>query len=282
MRTIGRILGMTAMLLSLHATSYAQETPYASVPGQPIELSISELSVVNYTPKTPYAADLYNMLQNMASRDIYIKERGGPISSPPIRNMSFFIDQIILYDTEAYIAQVLETLEKLDRPLSEESSTNEEEKIGIDYYQPRFISLEAALDALKPLKRTVIASGEHRPSVTYVEQRNLIILRGTQESLGQMNALLDRVDVPEDQVILTCYLLQSFHKDDLESDEGAAPAELTENLRNILPDHNFETVGFSLLRTSLSPGREITLRVSGAGGAYQLSFQPAALSLIHI
>jgi len=73
---------------------------------------------------------------------------------------------------------------------------------------------------------------------------------------------------------LTCYLLQARKGGE---DTGAAPAELVNNLRNILPGMNFETIGFAMLQSGVAAERQVSLRMeSRVGTKLRLNFTPIA------
>jgi hypothetical protein len=263
----------SALLLALPLVLQAQgaETP----PGRSADLPVVSLDAIElstYAPRHVPVDGLLRIAERTVGRTLYVRERGGE-TGPPVDNLSQLGGSIVMYDEPAYVARIMESLRALDQP----AARNDAEALVVREYAPRYISLSSAGDALRPFQRRYESGdGSARmlsENVSYLEERNQIVLRDTEENLRRMQDLLARLDVPEPQALLTCYLVQA----DPAGDGAGLPKDLLANLARIVPQFRFRSVGFALLQTSIAPGRTLSLRIDGAHEVgFDLSFAPVA------
>ncbi len=259
-------LAFLTFLAPMTATfSQEAEEPTTDIP----LLKVSELVLAHYTPRAAKAHELQRLASNLIGRQFYVVERGGIYNSAPIPNISMLGDQLVLYDSAEYVKRLRETLEQLDR----ESTVVDPavEPYVTTKYVPRSISLDSALAALEPLA-SHLSDGSY--SIAAVKERRTLVLRDTASRLEEMTTLLEAIDVPEEQVRITCYLLQGKAG---QADSGSAPRELLSNLKQLLPDLGFESIGFAMLQSGVVADRGVQLSVDGTNGLrFELSFQPVA------
>ena len=247
------------ILSSLGASGPVQED---QSPGVPV-LSTQQLELVHYTPRNVDAGQLFNVAHQIAGRWYYVQERGGP-GSDAVSNMSLLGDRIVLYDKIDSVNRVMGILKAMDASSGAEEVRND--PMVVQEYVPRHISMEAAKDAVQGLPQAKLRT----VNIREIYERNTLILSGPKSTLADVATLLKRIDVPEPQAILTCYLLKP-------GQGGGLPADLTQNLDQLLPQFRFQEAGFSMLRTSIAPGGQLSVRIDAAGGeSFDLSFVPVA------
>jgi len=262
-----------ALLLALPLAPPAQnpEAQGARSAGPPV-VSVDTIQLRTYTPAFVSAEGLLQIAERTVGRSLFVLERGG-MEGEPVDNLSQLGRSIVLYDEPAYVARMLSALQALDQP----TGKKEADPLVVREYAPRYISLSSAGEALQPFQRRYEAGeGATRTltdSLSYLRERNQIVLRDTEENLGRMEELLKRLDVPEPQALLTCYLVQA----DPSGDGAGLPKDLLANLAKIVPQFRFRSIGFALLQTSIAPGRSLTLRIDGGPEVgFDLSFSPVA------
>jgi len=205
-------------------------------------------------------------------------ERGG-VEAGPVANLGLLADRIVMYDAPDYLARMQRALEALDRP----SAGGGAEDLVVREYVPRYITLEAAHGALRSFERAYPVRGGGRmvSNISFVEERNQLVIRDSEENLRKMQELLARLDVPEPQARLAFYLVQA----DPAGDSAGLPPELVQNLGRIVPQFRFRALGFALLQASIAPGRTISLHIDGGPQAgfdlrfRVLAYDPATASL---
>src|SRR5262249_23041177 len=129
-------------------------------------------------------------------------------------------------------------------------------------YKPRFVSLQTVIASIK----TVL--NDYAP----VEERGLVVLRGSRARLETAQALLKRIDVPQRQVLLTCQLVDYGDA----APGPALPKDLADNLEKLLHVGAFAQAGTAMLRTSVSTTSSVSLQIESTGKRYLFSFSPVA------
>jgi hypothetical protein len=297
---------MSPVLLLAALSFLPLPAPQEQVPGPvgeldgPVVVSTSDLRVVTYRPEHADAGELGRLAQQMLGRRLYVKERGLP--SDQVLNIQLLGDALVLYDTDEYVGQMLATLAELDQP-----AKGKEAPVRFETweYTPRYLSLEAVYELLQPLRRFIddfdrrvssaMVAGQGVLNISASEERRLLVVRDTAERVGEIRELLQRLDVPTDQVAITCWLLQGSAAqadgeggggalDDVFGQRAAAqaalPTELAEHLRQLVPGQVFRQVGFGLLQTSVATRQSVSLQLSrvedGAAGVFYLTLRPTA------
>lgn len=251
-------------LALLAAGSGAQDDPGSdsSQDYNPQLLNAEDVVLEMYQPRHVDPHELFDLTRATVGRSIYITERGG-YRGQPVQNVSLLGDRVVITDRSDYAQLVLERMVLLDQPASAEDPQSRTRSFE---YTPRFITANAALQALTPYR------SPDGSNLSWLSERNLIVVRDSESNVQQIEAVLRRVDVPEPQVVLTCYLVQGSSG----GDPSGLPADLVKNLGNLLPQFTFESVGFAMLQTSVSAGRSVELRIEGMGPSYSMSLSPVA------
>ena len=227
------------------------QDPAAEVP----VISIDKVELRSFEPRNVGAEELYRIAERTIGRQFFVSERGGRGASP-VDNLSLLANRIVMLDEPAYLVRIQGALELLDRP----SAAGGAGDLVVREYTPRYVSLDAALGALQPFERRVSAKGAGPSSnLSFIRERHQIVIRDTDEQIRQMSELLARVDVPEPQALLACYLVQA----DPAGTGAGLPADLLANLGKIVPQFRFRSLGFAMLQTSIAPGRHLRLHIEG-------------------
>jgi hypothetical protein len=231
-------------LLLLAAPARAQE------PAVPV-LQLAQLEVYSYPVQNTDPDELFDLAEDFVGRSFVLQDRG----PDPVFNLMRLGSTIVVYDTPEQTARARELFKSLDtlRPRVQEPRWVE--------YKPRFVSLETAAEAIKSMVE-----------IDRAEQSGLLLFYSdSQETLAEAQALLQRIDVPQKQVLISCQLIE------LEAGEGPAlPKELVDNLQRLLPGSPFTQVGFALLKTSVGGREPLSIQIESTGKRYLLNFTPVA------
>jgi hypothetical protein len=218
-------------------------------------ISIERIELRSYEPRNVDAEQLFRIAERTIGRSFYVSERGGS-EADAVDNLSLLADRIVMYDEPAYLTRIQGALELLDRPATVSGAEN----LVVREYTPRYVSLDAAASALKPFERIFpVRDGGARTvsNLNYVQERNQLVIRDTEEQIKRMQELLQRIDVPEPQALLSCYVVQA----DPAGTGAGLPADLLQNLGKIVPQFKFRPLGFALLQASIAPGRNLSLTI---------------------
>jgi hypothetical protein len=252
------IIAALLMCLSLSPATFAQQAEAGQGQDEKLNLlSMSEVVLDQYAVMNVDPDELFDLARELTGRRIYMREHGG-LRSAGVETMRLLGATVVLYDTREHVNVARELLEKLDvRTTHEYDSGNESRE-----YRPRFVSLKTARDAVN---RRV-------QRVSTLDERGILALQGTSEQLEEAEATLKRIDVPDRQVLVTCYLLEV-------SDEHHGPPlpeELVLNLRKLLPESHFSQVAMAMLKTSVTRPEPTSLQIQSPDELYELSFIPTA------
>lgn len=249
-----------------------QEEGQAEASARAVEklLDGDQIVIRRYVPRSMELRQTAEVLRDLRGRSFHMTEKGG-LSAPPVDNISWMGDSLLLMDTEDRVLAMLALCEQLDGMQQEEEpvKTPRAEPRALEY-QPRFVSLDAVRDALRSFTRTV--DGLY-PNQSFVEQRNVVILRDREPQLDEMLRLLARIDVPQEQVRITTWVAVVQPKG--EPSQGL-PAELINELEPLLPGFTFRADGFSVVRSTVGMGRNIELQIDGHSRNYGLALRPSA------
>jgi hypothetical protein len=251
----------------------APAAPAARADGPPV-LELSDLSLGHFTPQHSDPRELERLVSRMVGRHFYVVERGG-MRSEPIANLSLLGREIVLYDTQEYVARLKTTLEKLDAlgELRERPSR----ELVTRQYRPRHVSLQTATEAVRSLTRE---HPDRSMNLSSVVERRTLVLHDTEVHVTKMEEVLLEIDRPEEQVLVTSYLLRGTSG---EAGSGGArrgpeaPSELLAGLEALLPGMQFESLGIAMLRTAVVANRPVELSLAGHDGTdFEIRFIPQA------
>ncbi|MEW6074427.1 MAG: hypothetical protein AB1726_17765 [Planctomycetota bacterium] len=228
----------------------------------------SELTIWQFAPRFREAETLYKFAGQSLARNYEVERRGGS-GSTIVANMSLLGDTIVLYDVPEQVKRISSMLQELDVAPRVELTTFE--------YHPRYVAISSLSGALRSYQRHIVLTDAHGQSradnIAWMQDRSVVIVRDTKEAVAEIQALLARIDVPEPQVTITCWVIRGGK----EGSGAGLPAELTENLARLVPELRFTAAGFALIRTAAAPGRPVELHIEGTGAdTYDLAFVPSA------
>ena len=274
---------LLALLPTLLATSAPQQTG-GDAGGGPVLVSVSDLGVSRYRPQHLDAGELVRLVQQMVGRRLFVAERGG-YQSDPVWNVQLIGDTLVLYDTKEYLQRMSAMLAELD--LTEgPAPSSPSERVTTWEYTPRYLSLEATYEILQPLRRfldpgvetrlTATPAGNPTSNISLSEERRLVVVRDSAERVKEIRELLQRVDLPQDQVTITCWLLQGGAG---AGEKSGLPAELSEHLARLVPGQAFRRIGFGLLQSSVSTQGPVSMQLADSVNGqppYHLVLRPMA------
>jgi len=250
MKSIAR-LACIVLATAAPATS-AQEAEDTTV------LSLNDVVLEHYNVENVDPDDLFMLAYEMVGRRIFLKENGGPRSGG-VDSMRQLGSTIVLYDTREQVQRVMAMLAKLDTDTVEDRSNR---TVTRDY-KPRFISMQTARDVVK----------SHVRRSSTLDELGILSFQGTAEQVDAAAAALASIDVPEQQVLLTVYMLEVG----TEHSGPPLPEDLVVNLRKLLPESQFAQTAIAMLKTSVVRPQLTSVQIeSHLGLLYRLSFVPTA------
>lgn len=265
-------------LIALLALATAPQSPeQASDVGQGgiSTYSLNELVMHQFEPVHSDPYELVELAKNMVGRQYFVRERGTRVGAVP--NMSVLGRKVILYDTKDYVTGVMvPLLTQLDRASKAEPVARPMEVLARLEYTPRYVSLRALSTASESYRRTVVDENQGINNFSWSEESNTVIVRDEDLRLKEIQELFTQLDVPEPQVMLTCYLVQGTMSHE---ERQGLPPELGEHMGKLVPGMGFELAGFAMLRTSVGRGQGITMQLRAEGAnisGYQLDLRPMA------
>ena len=272
------LAGLLAGLAPMGMATAQTEEDGAKFNSDVAVLEVDSLTIAQYAPEHVDADRMFQFAINMLARKFLVTDRGvegGQLT----QNMNLLGDTIIVYDEPKNVERILAQLKELDRAPKPRSL--ETVNLTTFEYRPRYVSLDVIEEALRPFQRQITidpGSPARNPSmamnISTVDERSLVVVRETAKTVVEIQSLLDRIDVPEPQVMLTFHAIQGTTE---EPEGGPLPEELTKNLERLLPQYRFESLGLAMVQTSAAAGREVLLSIdAGDDEGFEVQFRPVA------
>jgi hypothetical protein len=216
----------------------------------------AELKTYYFTPQHVASHELKKLAARLYGRQLHIADRGG-LAAPPVENLQQLGDTILIYDTEEYAQMLGEALHGMDMALAEETgeaAMSSHHETIVATWSPNHIGLRVAAAALTSFRRDAQVFDERGnsnflPNMSTVDEVNQLILRDTPDQVKQMLAMLERIDLPEEQLYLTCLVIRGQHAPS--TNPTSVPSVLTTNLSKLVPYEHFELVTMGVLRASV-------------------------------
>lgn len=267
------IVGLLLMLLAL--TAHGQVAGGASVgqPGEPVVIDSADLQTTFVTPRAADSQEVFQLARELYGRWLHLSERGA--RGQPVFNLQRLGGSLLIYDLPDQAAFIKQRLLELDAQAALASADQRSEPvIQTVEWSPRHVSVDTAWRAIAGMQRTVVtndAAGMHAqsPNITRAEGANMIVLRENAERMATLKALLDRVDQPEEQLLITCMVIAAT---DGEAEGPALPSTLTDDLSALVPFETFSMLSMGVMRSSVRSER-IELNMDNA---WQLRMEPEA------
>lgn len=269
--------------LALSSAAFAQEKESSrnlGAGGAPQYPTAAALEYQSYRPRNIDVLELYGVAKDLLGREVVVLESGTnlPVKRP---NVAMLGDMLLLCDLPESLQRNYALLERLDAEYGVASGSPKSEQRGTTLeYSPRFLGREQVFQALETFRRGF----EGGANITFVEGRNMLVMRDLPARIDEMKALLERIDVSSPQAMLMCYLVTPSP----EAAKGPAlPDELVAGLRNLTGYAHYEQRAIGMVRSavraegmveiSLEPKREASdLRAPDQSTDYRLALSPSA------
>ncbi|MCA8978700.1 MAG: hypothetical protein H6831_02725 [Planctomycetes bacterium] len=180
---------------------------------------------------------------------------------------------IVVSGPNPHMARALELLGQLDETARSESRV---QALRVREYALKHLTMEDARVALRPLFRQiqqtdqayVIGMAVSSDNISFIQTRGAIVVRDTDERIEEIFALLERLDVPRQQVLLRSYLIRGVDG----GNDPRVPTEVTESLKQLVPYEQFELVSFAMVRSDVTADMGMTDATASA--EYRMQFDP--------
>jgi len=225
----------------------------------------SEQTVEYYTPQKASVRELSVVMQQLY---------GGPypITVPPPTFYTFG-ETLLVSARKEVIEQVLATVERTDLQYvgGGERPTAPTE---IFQYKVRHISFDAVRSALQSFDNSMrpMRQGE-RMNLRYIEERKVVIYRGSAEEVVQVKQVLSELDVPQPSLLISCFLVHG--SGDMES-SSQVPADLARDLSALVPFKGFSMLSSATVLTDANAPVTVSADVDLDRGEFMLRLRPGA------
>jgi hypothetical protein len=256
-----------ALVLGFTAPLRAQEDPgtqpdaqraHQPEPDAPPLVQAADLKTYYFTPQHVRSTELRKLAERLYGRVLYVADHGG-YNAPPVENLQQLGDTLVIYDTADYAQLLGEALHNMDQAMAvadgddagHAASSNMETAIAT--WRPRHIGLNVSSAALASFRREALVFDERGnasrvPNVSIVGELGQLILRDTPDQVQAMLDMLQSIDVPEQQMYVTCLVIRGQHAPS--TDPTPIPEELSTNLSKLVPYEHFEMLTMGVLRAS--------------------------------
>jgi hypothetical protein len=270
------LVGLLLLLLAL--TAQGQDTSgragARAEPGQPVVVDGADVQTTFITPRAADVHEVFQLARELYGRWLHLSERGG-VGGAPVFNLQRLGGSLLVYDVPEQALFIKERLLELDAQAALASAGERSQPaIQTVEWSPRHVSVDTAWRAIAGMQRTVMTNDAHgahtqSPNITRAEGANMIVLRETTERMGTLKSLLERVDQPEEQLLITCMVIAAT---DGTPDGPALPTELTDDLAQLVPFDKFSMLSLGVMRSSVR-SEQIELNMDNA---WQLEIEPEA------
>ncbi|GEM_PF-2647242 len=214
-------------------------------------MSASAMTTTFYSPENVNPRELAKLAHDIHGRNISIEEKGGHFATP-VRNIQTLGDALLIYEDEAGAQRILAWCRQIDAEMKADEEPAEQE-LTVTEWRPKHMSLMTGYSSLAPFHRSVreFHDGQfvsENQNITLLKEQGTLVLRDTPRQIDSMLALLNRVDLPEEQLMLTAMVITG--QQDPGVDQGAVPAELNQHLAQMVPFSSFHTESMGMVRSS--------------------------------
>lgn len=283
MKTIQKLMGGFVLLLSLSALLPAQATkepgpsegavqqagaPLASQ-GIPVEASALVLEV--FRAEHVHPMSLFDAVKRLYGRKLAVKRAEGVNL---VENVAVAESAILVQDTREMSTVILEALKRLDARAAESgrpSIPKVTSACALRYLEPK-----DACTALQGWRRVVRQpDGSDTQNVSYVPGRAVIVLYDTAEQVAAMKAILQHLDVPHTQILISCHIIEALP--DGAQDATPLAEDLLRQLSQFTGKSSFRAVGTGMVRTTTKTDRQVEMSLGTSQARHAvISFRPAA------
>jgi len=264
-----------ALLLNLVLFSLSLQAQDADTPRvQPslAYLPLSDLELQHYSPKHTSSHELAKLARRLFGRSFYVEDDGATNVSP-VENIQTIGDTLLIFDQSARLDELMKRLRTLD----EVSESAPDSAQGTHYlthaWSPGHVSLGDALSALSSYQRPLFPATSSAPNITTVGERNMLMLRDTQENLAEMLKVLEELDQPAPELLVSAMIVQG-RSTPAGGDGPALPKALTDNLAQLVAYEHFEMLSMGFVRTSTRVGSVEVSMPADENRYFQLQLRP--------
>lgn len=223
----------------------------------PRETTSTELEVAVYEPKNLDPDTLAMLATRLFGRQVPGTGGGGK------PNISTAGGNVVVNDLPEMAATIRAKLAALDEAFA--GSATAQPDYGTLEYRPKALGLQSLYSALQPFHRNLPLgpvragwSNDVVPNIAMMHEQGLLVIRDTAGNLASIQALLERIDEPSPQVVLSAFVLTGR-----DTDDGNAPEDLAKSLRSLLPHRSYHVEAAGLLRVAALPGKNFQLALTG-------------------
>jgi len=222
----------------------------------------STLTIEYYQPTNAPAQQLAGAMQQLAPV-------GGNYRGLPA--FVIFGETLLVKDEAERMPETLAMLRRLDGAFVEQPGW-EEPVVETFRYQVRHAPLDSVLDGLRgafqgPQRGPVPAS------IGSIEDRSTVVFRGSPEEVKEVRQLVEALDVPLPQLLITLYVIEGVEKADA---DPRLPADLTRDLATLVPYEAFSALSMGFLPTDTVSPLELQSSFEAESGEFKLEMHPQA------
>lgn len=204
-------------------------------------------AVEYYTPTRAPAEELRNLVVQLFNSGGVGTVFGR--NEPPPTFLTYGRSVVMRYRDDK-IGELVALVAELDAQWSGQRGDADDAELVSLEYRARNVTLDNLANALAPFSHPItLFDGMSRYQVSnmsFLDDRGLVVARGPQAEIEQIEAVLKRIDVPQQQVLVTCYLIRGT---EAAGGESRLPKELTTNLAKLVPFAGFESLAMGILRS---------------------------------
>ena len=232
-----------------------------------------------YQPTNSPAEELAFTLSQLAATSVAHKIWAGEgsytFSSP---RFIVYGETILIQDSRNEMTRTLEMVRGLDQAYTPDEGgkrrRSQSEPHELLQYRLKSIGMDAVRRALQGFDRQMSQPGSKGViDISYGEERGLLVLRGPASDVAAVKSVLDEMDVPLPQVLITCYIVGGTTK---EENDVRVPADLARDLSALVPYSGFELVSTGLLRSDTASTMDLQVELAEGSGQFQLDMRPRA------
>lgn len=219
----------------------------------------------------PEKAPSYELQRAMQQLDPPAPGRPGPGGvATAVPYYTVFGETLLVKHREAEMPATLETLKRLDQAYVGESQW-QGPKLETFHYQVRHVPLNSVLSGLRGTFQQ--NQGPTPPSISTIDDRGMVIFRGSPEDVKEVSTLIKALDVPLPQLLITVYIIEGTSKDEA---DFRVPADLARDLGALVPYEAFNIVSMGILPSDTVSPMEMEAMFSDQVGEFKLQMYPQA------
>lgn len=244
-RTVALAVLLNVVLFAV--SLQAQDAQTQRVQPSSTRLLSEHLELKHYRPKYISADELAPLARRMFGRSFLVDDETS-VGRTPVENIQTLGDTLLVFDEAERLDALMQRLHTLDAVSEGTESPTQGEVYETQTWLPGHVSLRDAQSALNSYRRG-LPYADNAVNITTVDERNMMILRDTKENLIEMRAVLEQLDQPAPELMVSAMIVQG-RTSAPGADAPPLPAELTDNLKLLVPYEHFELLSLGFVRTS--------------------------------